>query len=130
MLHRLARAREQVRKGRVELLDADRDPPSGGELADGADELEEPARAPTRRRLGETYMERRGRHRRAVAAAVRKADFLSDLAEGLAGVNLSASDPGATKQLVASAVALDALAEGGAQRDAARAPKRVRRGAA
>ena len=77
-------------------------------------------------------MDRRGRHGLALAAAVRKADFLSNLAEGLADVNLFASDPGAPKQLVASAVALDALAEGGAQQqgEAAGAPRRGRRGAA
>ena len=100
---------------------------------DGADEPEEPERAPKRRRLGGAYLDRRGRHGLALAAAVRKADFLSNLAEGLADVNLFASDPGAPKQLVASAVALDALAEGGAQQqqgEAAGAPRRGRRGAA
>ena len=73
-------------------------------------------------------MERRGRHRRAVVAAVRSADFLSELAEGLAGVNLFESDPRAPKSLVASAVRLDALAaEGAQQREAS---KRRRRGPA
>ena len=98
---------------------------------DGADEPEEPDRAPKRRRLGEAYMERRGRHRLALAAAVESADFLSELAEGLAGVNPYASDPGATKKLVAAALKLDALSEEGAQQgEMARAPKRRRPGTA
>ena len=56
-------------------------------------------------------MERRGRHRLAVAAAVRSADFLSDLAEGLAGVNTYESNLRAPKKLVAAALKLDALSE-------------------
>ena len=55
-------------------------------------------------------MKRRGRHRLAVVSAVQSATFLSDLAEGLAGVNLFASDRVAPKKLVAAAEKLDALA--------------------
>ncbi len=54
-------------------------------------------------------MERRGRHRLAVVRAVESAEFLSELAGGLAGVNLFESDAGATKGLVAAAGTLDAL---------------------
>ena len=77
-------------------------------------------------------MARRGRHRLAVGAAVQSAAFLSELSEGLAGVNMLMSAPDATKQLVSAASKLDAVAEDGAQqqRGAARAPKRRRRGAA
>ncbi|MEC7232148.1 MAG: ankyrin repeat domain-containing protein, partial [Planctomycetota bacterium] len=66
--------------------------------------------APRRRGLGDAYEDRRGRHRLAVAAAVRSADFLSGLAEGLAGVNMNVSDPVPKKQLVAAALKMDALA--------------------
>ena len=88
--------------------------------------------APRRQGLGATYEARRDRHRLAVGAAVQSAAFLSELSEGLAGVNLFESDPGATKQLVSAASKLDAVSEGGAQqqRGAARAPKSRRRGAA
>ena len=57
-------------------------------------------------RLGEAYEERRGRHRLAV---VQSRAFLSDLAEGLAGVNMQVIYPRATKKLVAAAAKLDAL---------------------
>ena len=88
--------------------------------------------APRRQGLGATYEARRDRHRLAVGAAVQIPSFLSELSEGLAGVNLFESDPDATKQLVSAASKLDAVSEGGAQqqRGAARAPKRRRRGAA
>ena len=76
---------------------------------EGEGEPEEPGRAPKRRRLGDAYMERRGRHRLAVMRAMENAEFLSELAGGLAGVNLFESDPGATKGLVAAAGTLDAL---------------------
>ena len=72
-------------------------------------EPEEPGRAPKRRRLGDAYEARRGRHRLAVVRAVESAEFLSELAGGLAGVNLFESDAGATKGLVAAAGTLDAL---------------------
>ena len=86
------------------------------------------SRLPQRMLLGEAYEERRARHRLAVAAAGQSPDFLSELAEGLAGVNMFESDPVATKQLVAAAVRLDALAaECAQQREAARASKRRRR---
>ena len=50
---------------------------------------------------------------------MRSKDFLAELAEGLAGVNLFASDPVAPKKLVAAAVTLDALsAEAAQQREA------------
>ena len=70
---------------------------------------QEAARAPKRRRLGDAYEARRGRHRLAVVRAVESAEFLSELADGLAGVNLFESDAGATKGLVAAAGTLDAL---------------------
>ena len=84
-------------------------------------------------------MERRRRHRLGIERAVKIGDFLSELAHGLAGVNLFASDPGAPKKLVAAAARLDALSghqEGarqpgaalsqeGAQPGAARAPRRA-----
>ncbi|MEC7232777.1 MAG: hypothetical protein VXW31_07560, partial [Planctomycetota bacterium] len=76
---------------------------------EGEGEPEEPGRAPKRHRLGDAYMERRGRHRLAVVRAVESAEFLSELADGLAGVNLFESDAGATKGLVAAAGTLDAL---------------------
>ena len=76
---------------------------------EGAGGPEEPGRAPNRRRLGDAYEERRGRHRLAVVRAVESAEFLSELAGGLAGVNLFESDAGATKGLVAAAGTLDAL---------------------
>ena len=66
--------------------------------------------APRRQGLGATYEERRRRYRRGIEQAVQHADFLSDLAEGLAGVNMFESDPAATKKLVAAAEKLDALA--------------------
>ena len=54
-----------------------------------------------------TYMERRGRHRLAVMRAMENAEFLSELAGGLAGVNLF--EPGVPEKLVAAATKLDAL---------------------
>ena len=102
-------------------------------------------RTPPRWLFGEAYEERRGRHRRAVAAAVRIPAFLSDLAEGLTAANMHVSDQthgpmecpplrfeGAPKKLVAAAARLDALSEEGARQPggAAGAPKRRRRGAA
>ena len=91
----------------------------------------EALRAPIRRRLGDAYEERRGRHRLAVVSAVQSPDFLSELAEDLAGVNMLESDPVATKKLVAAAVRLDVLSAAGAQQPGgARAPKRRRRGVA
>ena len=64
--------------------------------------------------LTDVYQERQRRHRLAVAAAVRIPAFLSDVAEGLAGVNMYEVDPGVTKKIVAAAQKLDALAWGGA----------------
>ena len=43
----------------------------------------------------------------------------SDLAECLAGVNMTESDPGAMEELVAASRRLDALAAGGAQQTGA-----------
>ena len=89
------------------------------------------SRLPQRMLLGEAYEERRGRHRLAVVSAVQSPDFLSELAEDLAGVNMLESDPVATKELVAAAVRLDVLsAECAQQPGGARAPKRRRRGVA
>ena len=101
---------------------------------DGTDE-EEGVRARNLRRLtrgrGVAYTARRGRHRLAVVSAVQSSDFLSELADGLAGVNMVEADPGATKKLVAAAVRLDVLSTEGAQQPGgARAPKRRRRGVA
>ena len=59
--------------------------------------------------LAAAYRERRQRYRRAVVRAVQSADFLGVLTEGLAGVNMLASDPGAPEKLVAAAARLDAL---------------------
>ena len=99
--------------------------------ADDGTDAHAALRAPQRRRLGDAYMERRGRHRLAVGAALQDPAFLSKLVEGLAGVNICGSDPGVTKELVAAAAKLDVLSEEGAkQLDAARSPKRRRRGAA
>ncbi|MED6306444.1 MAG: ankyrin repeat domain-containing protein, partial [Planctomycetota bacterium] len=78
--------------------------------ADGGTGKQAAFRAPERRRLGEAYEERRRRHSLAVARAVQMSEFLSDLAEGLAGVNMYESDPVAPKELVAAARRLDALA--------------------
>ena len=76
-------------------------------------------------------MDRRGRHRVAVGSAVESPEFLSDLAEGLAGVNMYVWAPVAPKQLVAAAARLDVIVAGGARdRGASRAPKRRRGGAA
>ena len=79
-------------------------------FAKGAgDGAAEALRAPRRHGLGEAYEERRGRHGLAVLEAVKSADFLSELAEGLAGVNMYESDPGAPKKLVAAAEKVDAI---------------------
>ena len=80
------------------------------------------------RRLGDAYEERRDRHRHAVEAAVQCTTFLSDLAEGLAGVNMHVPTPGMPKKLVAAALKLDAVSEEGAEPQGA--SKRRRRGAA
>ena len=81
--------------------------------------------------LGATYEERRQRYRIGIERAVQSSEFLSDLAEGLAGVNMYESDPTAPKKLVAAAARLDVFAAGGAhERGASRAPKRRRGGAA
>ena len=76
-------------------------------------------RAPQRLDLVDAYMERQYMERRrrlqlALVPALRSAEFLSDLAEGLAGVNLFASDPRVPKKLMAAAMKLDALAGEGA----------------
>ena len=82
------------------------------------------------RNFSETQLQRRRRrHRLGIERAVQSPEFLSELAEGLAGVNLFESDPGATKQLVAAALRLDVLAAEGAQQPGG-APKRRRRGVA
>ena len=47
------------------------------------------------------------RHRSAVVEAVRSRAFLSDLAEGLAGVDVLASDAAAPEKLVAAALKLE-----------------------
>ena len=65
---------------------------------------------PRRLGLGDAYEERRARHQLAVVQALRIPAFMSDLAEGLAGVNTFESDPGAPKKLVAAAQKLDELA--------------------
>ncbi|MEE3098852.1 MAG: ankyrin repeat domain-containing protein, partial [Pseudomonadota bacterium] len=75
------------------------------------------------KRLRDAYEERRRRHRLAVVRALQIPEFLSELADGLAGFNLC--DP----TLVAAAARLDALSEEGAQEPGA-APKRARRGRA
>ena len=106
-------------------------------FAQGAGDVEdeqEGVRARNLRRLtrgrGGAYTARRGRHRLAVVSAVQIPDFLSELAEGLAGANLFKSAPVAPK-LVAAAVRLDVLSAQGAQQPGgARAPKRRRRGVA
>ena len=100
-------------------------------FAKGAgDGAAEALRAPRRQGLGESYMERRGRHGLAVAAAVRIPTFLSELAEGLAGVNLYDPDPSAPERLLAAARRLDAIADGEAPRPGGpRALKRIRRDA-
>ena len=67
------------------------------------------ARAPTRRRLGGAHAPWWRWHRRGIEQAVQSKTFLSGLAEGLAGVNLYESDPGANAKLVAAAVQLDEL---------------------
>ena len=72
-------------------------------------------RAPLRRGLGEAYEARRDLHALAVERAVQIPEFFSELAEGLAGVNLFASDPVAPKKLVAAAGRLDALSAEAAQ---------------
>ena len=84
-----------------------------------------------RQGLGEEYGGRQDRHALAVERALQSATFLSELAEGLAGVRMYESDPGAPKKLVAAAARLDALAEEGAHRPGGDgAPKRRRRGTA
>ena len=99
--------------------------------ADDGPDPQAAVRVPKREGLGESYVERRDRHRRAVAAAVRCATFLSDLAEGLAGVNTYESNPRAPKKLAAAALRLDALSEERAEQGGtARAPKRRRPGPA
>ena len=85
-------------------------PKAGGNGA-GA---EEAFQALKRRRLGDAYTERRRRHRLAVRPAMQSSDFISELAEALAGVNLHDPNPGATKGLAAAAVKLDAIAGEGA----------------
>ena len=69
-------------------------------------------RRPTRGRGG-AYTARRGRHRLAVVSAVQSSDFLSELAEGLAGVNMYVWAPVAPKKLVAAAARLDSIAADG-----------------
>ena len=78
-------------------------------FAERADGPGEAGPAPKRRRLGEAHEARRRWHALGMERAVRSKDFLSELAEGLAGVSLFASDPVAPKKLVAAAVTLDAL---------------------
>ena len=97
--------------------------------ADGGADEPEALRAPERQGLGNAYTDRRDGHRLAVVAAVQVPTFLSGLAEGLAGVNLFASDPVPTKQLVAASLRLVVLSAECAQQHGG-APKRRRRGAA
>ena len=57
--------------------------------------------------------------------AVQSPDSLSELADGLAGGDMIASDAGAIKRIVADAAELDALADGGVQERGRRpAPRR------
>ena len=81
----------------------------------------EALRVPELEGLGDAYEGRRQRSRRGIARAVQSAEFLSDLAEGLAGVNMYESDPCAPKRLVAAAGRLGEIAE-----EAEQPAKRVR----
>ena len=93
-------------------------------VEEGAD-APEALRVPELEGLGDAYEGRRQRSRRGIARAVQSAEFLSDLAEGLAGVNMYESDPCAPKRLVAAAGRLGEGARWGGV-----APKRARRGRA
>ncbi len=66
------------------------------------------ARVPKRRRLGGAYDERRRRYRLNIARAVQGREFVSGLAEGLAGVKKFESEPVAPEGLLAAAAQLDA----------------------
>ena len=66
------------------------------------------ARVPKRRRLGGAYDERRRRYRLNIARAVQGREFVSGLAEGLAGVKKLESEPVAPEGLLAAAAQLDA----------------------
>ena len=72
------------------------------------------ARVSTRQGYGYAYEAWRRRLRLAVGMAIQSPDFVSDLTEGLAGVNMYDSYPGVNKKLKEAARKFDAFAEEGA----------------